>query len=428
VPISYANIYIKDRNIGCSSNEMGVYSLLVREPRITDTIIISCLGYKSLEMTLDMLDTALQNKIILEPALNILEEVKIESKKIKIAHIENNAKPHSFFNKPMRPDYIETVFVPNKKNYRGYLKNLKVFVCKEGQATLPFRLHIYSKSLITNAPDKELITSNLIIRPNVSDDWLTIDLDSLNILIPLDGFFIGIEALEPHSLSSISLDELQKLNKKERLALMSKTNGACLQLGAEYWKSSRRKDFEAWQLYKYGKWRYLDGMFNTIAIKVEIQYWSKKLERNVVEEDTPYEFRKLSKRRAKRTIDTNIAYDDSLYPHNSIRAFFESHIKAVNNNSLEYLFTYLYVYNKENKQDYINKLKDLNISDKERERAISFFTQMLADIDNKKLVYVGDNIYRLYIDENNYMLMVRKKGKWYGYPYCIKDEKSESIY
>jgi len=75
-PIEYANIFVKKYSTGTFTNENGFFEIKLPSSAVNDTIIISCIGYKILELGINNLTT---NRILMKQNINMLNEVEIVS-------------------------------------------------------------------------------------------------------------------------------------------------------------------------------------------------------------------------------------------------------------------------------------------------------------------------------------------------------------
>jgi antitoxin component YwqK of YwqJK toxin-antitoxin module len=74
-PVAYANVRIKDSPYGTASDENGKFEFSFPNDFLKDTLIISCLGYKTLSIPINTLNLKQQQKFELEDSLILLNEV-----------------------------------------------------------------------------------------------------------------------------------------------------------------------------------------------------------------------------------------------------------------------------------------------------------------------------------------------------------------
>jgi hypothetical protein len=73
--IPFVNLQIKSKGIGTAANSEGEYIFKISEKMMQDTLLFSCIGYKTLEMPMAMISQ--MNSIVLESTATELAEVTI---------------------------------------------------------------------------------------------------------------------------------------------------------------------------------------------------------------------------------------------------------------------------------------------------------------------------------------------------------------
>ena len=116
-PVVFANIHIKESNIGVVTNSDGDFIIKVPQKNVSGKLAITHLGYKNTEVDLVQLNKSM-NIIFVEPAAFPIEEVKIRTGNpvdLLIAAIRN--KPLNYCANPvmMTSFYRETI--QQNKNY-----------------------------------------------------------------------------------------------------------------------------------------------------------------------------------------------------------------------------------------------------------------------------------------------------------------------
>ncbi|WP_108808763.1 carboxypeptidase-like regulatory domain-containing protein [Aquimarina spinulae] len=118
-PIVFASIYLKERAIGTTSNEEGGFNFHFPSYRNSNTIIISMIGYQSIEKSAD--DFIDNQKIFLTSEVTSLDEVVITStkkKELTSKQIVKKAYKEIEKNYPTEP-YILEGFVRDLQNEDG---------------------------------------------------------------------------------------------------------------------------------------------------------------------------------------------------------------------------------------------------------------------------------------------------------------------
>jgi len=77
MPLSFATVGLKNNRIGVFANAEGDFKI-IRDPRFeSDSLVISCIGYRQKTMPFKELKVSVVNNIMLEPAPYIINEVKV---------------------------------------------------------------------------------------------------------------------------------------------------------------------------------------------------------------------------------------------------------------------------------------------------------------------------------------------------------------
>ncbi|WP_046243785.1 carboxypeptidase-like regulatory domain-containing protein [Hymenobacter terrenus] len=182
-PVAYASIGVVGRPIGAVADAQGKFAFTVSPDSIvaTEKVIISCVGFQSLEFTVSQLAVAPQVVRLLPSDVN-LTEIKVEAQKLKKRIIGNNAKG-ILYHADLAVDYTggEVGQIININNH-CYLEELNFYVEHNYFRAIKVRLIFYD--VIDNLPNS--IISNEDILFDISDrgvGWLKIDLRKYNILL-----------------------------------------------------------------------------------------------------------------------------------------------------------------------------------------------------------------------------------------------------
>jgi len=184
--IPYATVKAMNKPEGAYANEYGMF--LIKANR-SDSILVSCVGYKPVRLLIDSVDT-----IFLQPVVIALDEVKVSAKKRKEKSFGyyNTKKYTNMSGGKIRFELATKLFVP--KEYVSYrIKKIKIETRNRNEAN-PVRLHIYSQGK-DGLPDKELLTEDIIINDCIKAND-EIDLTKLGLVLSDRVIFIGIEWIE----------------------------------------------------------------------------------------------------------------------------------------------------------------------------------------------------------------------------------------
>lgn len=219
--LPFANIMIKGYSIGTTSDNNGIFRLNYSDTVKADTAVISFVGYETLEIPI----TEKSNVTIdlIQKSVDIAEVVVKPTKKTKTLTLNKfnhgdcmlrySISPFDTsgnFHIPYRPEEpsIEAIYFPFESQNSKYkrIKDIKLRV-KSITDTSTFRLRIFLGTPEGGPADDLLFKSN-IIKVNMNQSDVTIDLSNENILMPESGIYIGFELLIiPENLTIMSNNE-----------------------------------------------------------------------------------------------------------------------------------------------------------------------------------------------------------------------------
>ena len=112
------------------------------------------------------------------------------------------------------------------KDYPTYslLKGISVFIAKKSESKIPFRVRIYKNA--NGIPGGDLINVSIIINSYSMGRWYDINLDTLNLQLPNEGFFVSIEWLITNDLKDARLCVAQTDDLKEGNTVL-RTGNSC---------------------------------------------------------------------------------------------------------------------------------------------------------------------------------------------------------
>jgi len=207
--LSYANIALVSKNIGTSTNQKGEYLFEIKG-NSNDTLLVSSLGYATKYILLKDFNinkeynlniSLLQEKQSIDEIVLIVKKTKYtKSKKLGVA--KRKKYPSSV------PFGTETcLLIKNTESKEGKLKEL-AFYLKENKTSiyevLPvyYKIKFYNYDSLNDEPRELLSYENIIIKPKNKTQKIIVDLEGYNILFPLNGICVGIEAVNPKSIKS----------------------------------------------------------------------------------------------------------------------------------------------------------------------------------------------------------------------------------
>ena len=94
-PIKYVNIGIFKKNIGTVSNEKGIFEINIPSEYSKDSLLFSCIGYQTKKVYIPNLLKSNMDKVLLQPKVIKLAEVKISSNKLTRRIVGNKTTSES---------------------------------------------------------------------------------------------------------------------------------------------------------------------------------------------------------------------------------------------------------------------------------------------------------------------------------------------
>ncbi len=398
-----------------------------------DSVVLSCIGYNDKIVVLN--DDLQELRLSLVKSAFLLKDVTVTGKKIKYGHtklgVTRKPPKNPFFHHYYgRTGELRASWIPNSKSLKGTIENLNIYVTDMGFPNAYFRVHIYECSPVSVKPGKEMINKNIVVNGSTGNEWVSVDLSSMRLRIPENGFFVGIEWFSADTSTNFS-DTIVYNTSTDPLKIVHKGNGAVLGTVSEKYIYSKNK---GWALQPSGEWesssKVNEERFN-VPYKMNNgkmnSYNEKTLYLNVpcinadikyVKDKEDMAFKDPKKRKLNR-ID-HVKQDLFKYPQNSIDALFASLIKGFENNEIIYILKYLCVF-KEDEFDHL--LEDLKsdageelVSLKEREEIIETLKKARENLNTENLEKIREFCYQIKINGDDYSLTY-KNGLWKINPY-----------
>jgi len=126
--LPYATIRIKDEPIGVVSNQFGEFTFKVSERYLSDTLIVSTMGYRTFKQVLNHIEN--RDNLLIELSLKttMLKEVVIINKKLSPKEIIEKVILNIKFNYPQEPYLLEGFYRDFKKENEKYIALLEAAV------------------------------------------------------------------------------------------------------------------------------------------------------------------------------------------------------------------------------------------------------------------------------------------------------------
>lgn len=214
-PIPYVNISFLNTLTGTSTDEEGHFLIEISKEFLEKDVHISSLGYKDTIISAKAVYDA--KELLLSEATFKLEEVVV-SKGLGDAQVLNPIASYditSGFDSSSTP-WVLALYFPNIGASKKQLEKVTVFFRHKNEFSRErskFRLRFYTVDPITKKPLKDLIQKSLILESVKGQEFTSIDLGALNIPMPREGLYIGLEWLFI-PFNWYKKDEMDRLNNK----------------------------------------------------------------------------------------------------------------------------------------------------------------------------------------------------------------------
>ena len=196
-PIPYVNLSFLNTLKGTSTDEKGHFFIDIPTPFLDKQIHISSLGYK---------DTIVVAKNIYKMKRFDMVEESYELDEVVVSQSLGNSDVlnpissyslTSGFSSSSTP-WVLALYFPNIGAQKKYMEKVTVFFQKNSEFNRPtakFRLRIYDVDPETKKPKTDILRKSMVLESNVEEDFVSIDLGALNMKIPQEGIYVGVEWL-----------------------------------------------------------------------------------------------------------------------------------------------------------------------------------------------------------------------------------------
>ena len=206
-PLPYANLSVLNTKTGTSTNENGEYVLRLKKISLTDTLLISYLGYQSVKFPLSKFKTSNNDELSFSLTENKaqIDEVVLSVKKQKYTSQKHHKikKKTTKFGTAVQFGMEECVLIKNNKNTKGKVTQVSFYLSENPETSFRcyatyYRVKFYEYDAIKNQPGRLLSYFPHIIHPKGNKkEKITIDLNDHHVLFPVKGICVGIETVNP---------------------------------------------------------------------------------------------------------------------------------------------------------------------------------------------------------------------------------------
>ncbi len=202
-PVRYAIIKGIQNQFGTITDSLGQFQLKVPKRYENDSIVISSIGHKDTILALQNFTFHIHDSIELKEQPYVIPEIVISGQKLqpflagntKMLNVKKeNKKRLSGLGMQTFFDFQIARFIPNPKHKAGYIKSIHYYIHDYAIPNTPFRIRLYKNE--NGQPGSDLLRINLITSANQGGTWYHVMLDTLDIPIPLNGFFVAMEWID----------------------------------------------------------------------------------------------------------------------------------------------------------------------------------------------------------------------------------------
>lgn len=255
--IPFATVGLIKENTGTTSNEDVSFSLQSKNTKTNDTLLISCVGYATLQMPVSTQQPA-NISIELTEQATLLKEVVVTSKRQRQTTTLNDfSKCGSYFvgSNGYQTQLAQHFEVPVENSLLSAIK-----ICRMGFGLLDpektiFRIRIYDIDSATKGPAVDLC--NQVIEVKTRSRVVNLDLEKYNIRVPHKDFFVAIEWLK------IPYNEIRtkaNLNGVETEFVSYRPS-----IG---WTDDANPTMQAWMLNYRNKWQLMTTRNNKTSVSI----------------------------------------------------------------------------------------------------------------------------------------------------------------
>lgn len=207
-PIEFATVYIKGTSCGTHTDQAGKFVLECPslESLNSRSLIVSFIGYNSLEIPLDELEK--NSPLFLAPTSVELATVEVlDRQNLKMEEFEFKyaiKRPYSYYQTNVTSNYQLASRIANKDKRTGYLSELKFKVGKAAAIGTPTRILFYDVDTTCDCPGKPLHQEDIIVELKRGTN--KIDLKETIVQIPNTDFYLIFEWLHNTNKADKKLD------------------------------------------------------------------------------------------------------------------------------------------------------------------------------------------------------------------------------
>ena len=192
--LEFVNIGIKNKNVGTISDENGFFTIYLPNENLEDSLTMSHVGYKELNIKIKSLIKNNTSEFILEESTNELSEVIVLSnkkKEIKIgtksysSAVAGYVRVNNDKNKDIQ-EFAKEIHI----NKPTRISSLNIHLFNVKIKTAKFRINFYN--IKNNLPFENISSKNIILTHEIKSGWYKFVISDYDIKLD-DSFFISLE-------------------------------------------------------------------------------------------------------------------------------------------------------------------------------------------------------------------------------------------
>ena len=187
-PLAYATIALAKQNTGVNAKQDGSFSLMSRRSS-EDTLLVSCVGYKTLRLPVAELDSTIH--LALQRLEKILKPVVVKTSWRNEDLGSFKVKPKHFFTTLGNQYQVARKF--SAPRAETWLQSVTIAVDGKRDASM-FRINVYDVDPENGGPGATLTDSAIWV--NSKSGNINVDLTAYLIYLPHPSFFVSVEWIQ----------------------------------------------------------------------------------------------------------------------------------------------------------------------------------------------------------------------------------------
>lgn len=264
--IPFASVGLIKENTGINADEYGYFLLISNKNIAADTLIVSCVGFKTFKLPLNK--QVNENLLIaLDEKNSELGEVIITSGKYVTSTILNefsNCGNSYVGSSGYQTQLAQHFQAPMRNSLLGNVKICRMHIPFLSPEKARFRIRIYDMDSITLGPGKDLC--NQVIEVKSGEKNISIDMEKYKLRIPGRDFFVAIEWLK------IPFNE----NRRKTKMADGRVIETITYRPSIGWTDNQGAKMEAWMLDYKGNWRPMFNSNNKTSVSISVECLTQK--------------------------------------------------------------------------------------------------------------------------------------------------------